>query len=193
MHLLRAVAAIRLVVATGCLIAGLAITECSVAADTPRASQNVARGLEVLVPADAIASPAGFRPELGKPIHYLFQQTRQSLGDAVAGIKLPAPELVEATVVSELGRQGFVRTQVGGSLPQIVILAVVGDVTFKEPPIARDRPFDRAAFRPLTDTVSFGRCCRKTWSQPPWGGASKNCGFQIALSRWIEKEPRSLS
>jgi len=64
------------------------------------------KGLDVLVSADAI-SPEGFRPTPGKPVHFVFTQTRQSLGDSIAGVKLPPPELVERAAVAELTRQGF--------------------------------------------------------------------------------------
>jgi hypothetical protein len=111
-------------------------------------------GLEVLVSADAIPSPEGFRPKPGAPIRFVFTQTRQSLGDAIGGVKLPSPELVEQAVVAELAKQGFVRTEVGGPMPQIIIMAIVGDANFEEPPIAFDRPDLDPDFRPYLDMVN---------------------------------------
>src|SRR4051812_441225 len=72
------------------------------------------KGVDVLVSADAIASPEGFRPKPGKPIYFLYFQTRQTLGDAVAGVKVPAPAAVERAVIGELEKQGFVRAKEGG-------------------------------------------------------------------------------
>lgn len=113
------------------------------------------RGLEVLVSADAIPAPEGFRPKPGKPIYYVFTQTRQSLGDTIAGVKLPPPELVEQTVVTELGRHGFLRTEVGGPMPQIILVAIVGDANFEEPPIDVHHPEEDPEFRPYLDQVSI--------------------------------------
>lgn len=116
------------------------------AADKSSANQKVARGLEVLVTADAIASPEGFRPKPGQPVHYIFNQTRLTIGDSVGGVKLPDPALVERLLVAELAKQGFVRTQVGGPVPSIYILAIVGDSNFDEPPVDLDAPLDDPDF-----------------------------------------------
>ena len=51
------------------------------------------KGLDILISADAIPSPEGFRPKPGKPFHYLLFQSRQTLGDPVGGVKLPEPAL----------------------------------------------------------------------------------------------------
>jgi hypothetical protein len=53
------------------------------------------KGLDVLISSDAIESPEGFRPKPGKPVHYLLSQNRQTLGDVIAGVKLPDAALVE--------------------------------------------------------------------------------------------------
>ena len=102
-------------------------------ADKPAAGSKVPRGLEVLIAADAIASPEGFRPEPGHPIHYVFGQSRLTIGDPVAGVKLPEPAAVEQAVTAELAKQGFARTKVGGPMPELFILAIVGDANFEEP------------------------------------------------------------
>lgn len=93
------------------------------------------KGLDVLLSADAIASPEGFRPKPGQPIHYVYSQKSETLGDAIAGIKLPEPAFIERAIVAELAKQGFIRTQVGGPIPDIVILAIVGDANFEQPPL----------------------------------------------------------
>ncbi|MEO5960860.1 MAG: hypothetical protein ABIZ49_01410 [Opitutaceae bacterium] len=98
------------------------------------AAQKKAEGVEVLVSADAITTPEGLRPKPGQPVYYVFNQIHKSLGDAVAGIKMPDPAFVERAVVAELAKQGFVRTQVGGPMPSLVILAMWGDSNFEIPP-----------------------------------------------------------
>jgi hypothetical protein len=92
------------------------------------------KGLDVLISSDAISSPEGFRPKADKPIHYLLMQNRQTLGEIIAGVKLPDLAVVESAVVAELKKQGFARTDVGGSLPEIVIVATIGDANFEQPP-----------------------------------------------------------
>jgi len=87
-------------------------------------------GAEVLVAADTMAIPDGLRLGPGNPIYYRFAQTQQSLGNIVAGIKLPAAAKVESAVVAELTKQGFVRAKTGGPNPSIYLLAVVGDANF---------------------------------------------------------------
>jgi hypothetical protein len=118
-------------------------------------------GLEVLVSADAINSPEGFRPKPGKPVPYLFIQTRASLGEIVAGVKLPPAEVVESTVVAELARQGFVRTQDGGPRPQIILLVIVGAANFQEPPTDVFHPDQDPDLRPYLDRVNLREIVQK--------------------------------
>jgi hypothetical protein len=114
------------------------------------------KGVDILISADAIPSPEGFRPKPGKPIHFLYFQTRQTLGDAVAGVKLPEPALVERAVVAELEKQGFVRAKEGGPLPEIGIIAVVGDSNLKEElPSALTNPFEDAELASYLQQVNL--------------------------------------
>lgn len=85
---------------------------------------------EVLVSADAFAIPEELRPKPGKPIHYIFTQMQQTLGEVVAGVKTPAPEAVEQLVEAELIKQGFVPARAGGPQPSIYILASWGTANF---------------------------------------------------------------
>lgn len=116
------------------MVALLTVTSAWAAQQPPKAKKGE-KGLEVLVGADAIASSEGFRPKPGKPIHYILTQTRLSMGEAVAGVKLPDPAVVEHAVVAELAKQGFIRTEVGGPVPELFIMAIVGDSNFAEPPL----------------------------------------------------------
>lgn len=135
----------------------LALLACLLAGLRQAAAASKPKGLDVLISADAIASPEGFRPRPGKPIHYIFFQSRQTLGEAVAGVKLPEPALVERAVVAELGKQGFVRTEVGGPLPEIAINAVVGDANFEPPRVPFGNPYEDPEFASYIDQVPIRR------------------------------------
>ena len=111
-------------------------------------------GLQVLVASDAVPSPDGFRPKPGHPVYYIFSQTRLTLGDAVGGVKLPEPTMVEKAVVAELTKQGFVRSEVGGPIPSIYIVAVVGDSNFEEPRIDLDNPLNDGEIAPFMYQVN---------------------------------------
>ena len=111
-------------------------------------------GLQVLVASDAMPSPDGFRPKPGHPVYYIFSQTRLTLGDAVGGVKLPEPTMVEKAVVAELTKQGFVRSEVGGPIPSIYVVAVVGDSNFEEPRIDIDNPLNDGEIAPFMYQVN---------------------------------------
>jgi len=112
------------------------------------------KGLDVLISADAVPSQEGFRPTPGHPIYYLLSQTRLTLGDSVAGVKMPEPAVVEKFVVAELTKQGFVRTDVGGPLPAVYIVAVIGDSNFEEPKIDLDNPLNDGEIAPFMYQVN---------------------------------------
>lgn len=88
------------------------------------------KGPEVLVVADAAMAPEGFRPTPGKPIHYILHVAERTLGEPTGGLKLPGNVMVEQALVAELSKQGFVRTEIGGPIPAIFILAFWGDTGF---------------------------------------------------------------
>ena len=119
----------------------------------PARAASKDKGLDVLISADAIPSPEGFRPKPGRPIHYLYFQSHQTLGEPVAGVKLPEPAVVEKAIVAELEKQGFVRAAEGGPLPEIAIIASVGDANFEEPPIQWDNPYLDPEFATYLDMV----------------------------------------
>lgn len=108
----------------------LAILGAQAAAAEKPAAKPKREGVEVLVAADALTVPEGLRPKPGKPIHYILRHGKQSLGDTVAGAKMPDPALVERLIVAELGKQGFVRAEIGGPVPSIFIIATYGDANF---------------------------------------------------------------
>lgn len=85
---------------------------------------------EVLVVADAIATAEGLRPRPGQPIYYIYRQGKFDLGEAVAGTKMPGPAEIEQAVAAELAKQGFVRTEVGGPMPSILVLGIWGESAY---------------------------------------------------------------
>lgn len=111
------------------------------------------KGLDVLISADAISSPQGFRPQPNKPIHYLLFQSRQTLGTPVGGVKLPSLEVVERALTAELKKQGFVKTGVDGPAPDILIFAVLGDSNFKDE-VPLGNPWNDDDFRTYLQGVS---------------------------------------
>jgi hypothetical protein len=128
------------------------------------------KGLDILISADAIPSPEGFRPKPGQPIHYLYFQTKETLGDAIAGVKLPEPGLFERAVTAELAKQGFVRAREGGPLPEIGIIAVVGDSNMKEPvPSRAVNPFEDGDLAPYFHQVNLRQLLQPTplWTKVP--------------------------
>jgi hypothetical protein len=112
------------------------------------------KGLEILITADAIPSPEGFRPKPGKPVYYLLFQSRTTLGEVIANVKLPDSAAVERAVVAELAKQGFVRTQEGGPMADIVSLAVLGDSNFKIEFNPKGKPYLDPDFAQYMDQVN---------------------------------------
>jgi len=136
------------------LLAGLLLALTGFAADESAKPKSSAKGLDVLVASDAVPSPDGFRPAPGHPVYYLLGQTRLTLGDPVAGVKLPEPAVVEQAVVAELTKHGFVLAKVGGPLPSIFIMAVVGDSNFEEPKIDLNDPLRDGEISPYLYQVN---------------------------------------
>lgn len=128
------------------------------------------KGLDILITADAISSPEGFRPRPDKPIYYILHQSRETLGTPVAGVKLPNTEVVERALSAELKKQGFIKTEVGGPLPDIIILAVVGDSNFMDE-IPAGNPWHDPDFRHYLQGVSVRQMKAKIGM--PTGGQSE--------------------
>ncbi len=124
------------------------------------------KGLDVLISADAIPSPEGFRPQPGKPIYYLLFKTKETLGEPVAGIKLPTPEVMEKTLVAELDKQGFKRAVDGGPPPEIAIFAIIGDSNFRDE-IPNGNPWNDDNFRLYLEAVNV----RDIYTRIPHFGA----------------------
>ena len=100
---------------------------------TASSAEKLKANREVLVVADALKSvPEELRPAPGRPIYYVFAKGQVTLGESVAGIKMPSPAAMEEAVVASLATQGFVRTQVGGPVPSLFILATWGDANLAD-------------------------------------------------------------
>ncbi|MBL9190526.1 MAG: hypothetical protein JNK23_23815 [Opitutaceae bacterium] len=85
-------------------------------------------GPEVLVVADVLVTPPeAARPTKEKPIHYIILGGgERTLGDSIAGEKMPKREEITRELVSALGSQGFRLTQLGGPVPQLAIVFTYG-------------------------------------------------------------------
>ncbi len=151
LHLSPISRVLSLLLLSGAIVASSAL---ALAAGEPAKPKKSGKGLEVLLASDAVPSPDGFRPKPGHPVYYLLGQTRLTLGDAVAGVKLPDNAVVENAVVAELTKQGFVRTDVGGPLPSVYIMAVVGDSNFEEPKIDVNNPLNDGEIAPFLYQVN---------------------------------------
>jgi len=85
-------------------------------------------GPEVLVVADVLIDPPALaRPTKENPIYYfMLGGAERSLGDSIAGEKMPKREEVAREVVAALATQGYQLTKLGGPRPSIVILFTFG-------------------------------------------------------------------
>lgn len=100
---------------------------------TGRAAEKTKDPHEVLVVADALQNvPTALRPAPGQPIYYVLAKGEVTLGESVAGMKMPRAAEMEKAIVASLASQGFIRTEVGGPIPSIFILAMWGDANFAD-------------------------------------------------------------
>lgn len=78
---------------------------------------------EVLIVGDVTADvPVTLRPTPDKPIHYLLLGNAEvDLGFPKAGMPRPDPKALETELAKVLASQGFIRTKVGGPMPQIAL------------------------------------------------------------------------
>lgn len=96
----------------------------ALAASVVRAQIGDKDGPDVLVVADNFGHDVGaLRPTKDNPVHYVMKGGMQwDLGSSVAGERMPPVADLEALIHSTLASQGFTRTEVGGPMPDIVIL-----------------------------------------------------------------------
>lgn len=94
------------------------------AAAVAMAQSKANNGPEVLVVADNFGNDvAALRPTADNPVHYLLLGGKQwDLGSSVAGEKMPSGSELESLIHRTLASQGFTRTEIGGPMPNVVII-----------------------------------------------------------------------
>lgn len=92
------------------------------------AAKKPKRGPEALVVSDAIEKmPEEFLPAPGRPVHYvILGSAERTLGASIAGEPQPDRAVLESEVIRVLATQGFVRTQIGGPMPQLALIITWG-------------------------------------------------------------------
>lgn len=92
------------------------------------AAKKPKRGPDVLVVGDASEEmPEEFRPAPGRPVHYvILGAAERTLGASIAGEPQPDRAVLEKEVIRVLETQGFVRTQIGGPMPQLALVITWG-------------------------------------------------------------------
>lgn len=85
-------------------------------------------GPDVLVVSELFAKKAKeMTPQSGKPVYYyLLGGKERAIGDLGSGKGMPPPAEVEEQVVTALAAYGFVRTDVGGPKPALVVFISYG-------------------------------------------------------------------
>lgn len=111
-------------------------------------------GPEVLVVSDVLISPAeAARPTKDQPIHYIILGGgERTLGDAVAGEKMPKREDITRELAAALDSQGFRLTQVGGPVPQLAIVFTYGSANLSTADL---NDTDPATGETTTSTIAF--------------------------------------
>jgi len=86
---------------------------------------------EVLVVADAGATPEELRPAPGKPIHYLVVGgVERNIGEDVTEVRRPDELAVRRELVKALASQGFIEAKADGPKPQIALLFSWGSASY---------------------------------------------------------------
>jgi hypothetical protein len=96
----------------------------------------------VLVVSDVFADvPDAVRPQPGKPITYAIAGKYESdIGTPVRGEKRATAAEIEAEVTKVLASQGFVKTQVGGALPNLALIITWGSAVLDTTEISMPKP-----------------------------------------------------
>ena len=83
---------------------------------------------EVLIASDVLVGDDEVtRPTKETPIwYYLYGGSERSLGQSVAGERMPPQSEFEQQLTDMLAKQGFVRSEMGGAMPSIIIVYSFG-------------------------------------------------------------------
>lgn len=124
------------------------------AALAPAAEQKKKPGPEVLVVSDVLLTPPeAARPTKEKPIHYIILGGgERTLGDAIAGEKMPKREDIARELVGVLESQGFRLTKLGGPVPQLAIVFTYGSANLSSIDL---NDTDSTTGETTTSTVTF--------------------------------------
>ncbi len=111
-------------------------------------------GPEVLVVSDVLLTPPeAARPTKEKPIHYIILGGgERTLGDAVAGEKMPKREDIARELVAALDSQGFRLTKLGGPIPQLAIVFTYGSANLSSVDL---NDTDPTTGETTTSTITF--------------------------------------
>ena len=92
------------------------------------------KGPEILIVADTFGHDEALtRPTPENPISYmLFIGKQRDLGAAIAGVKMPPKNEIEAVIERTLSTQGYVRKQVGDTVPDIFVVYTYGSAYTEE-------------------------------------------------------------
>ena len=113
-------------------------------------------GPEVLVVSDVVDAKApALRPTKEHPVYYIvLGGAERSLGDPIAGEKMPDRAALTQEIERALDTQGFVRTKVGGPRPHIAILYSYGTANLSMVDLDDTDP---TTGETTTSTITFNR------------------------------------
>lgn len=94
------------------------------------------KGPEILIVSDTFEHEAELvRPSKDNPISYLiFIGERRDMGAAIAGIKAPSKQEIEALIHRTMKSQGFTRSEVGKAVPDIFLVYTYGSAYVPDNP-----------------------------------------------------------
>lgn len=113
-------------------------------------------GPEVLVVSDAPnPAAAALRPTKEKPVYYvILGGAERTLGDPIAGEKMPDSATLKYEIARALHSQGFLLTKVGGPRPEIAIVYAYGTANLSTVDL---QDTDPSTGETTTSTISFNR------------------------------------
>lgn len=137
-------------------LALLAVVAAS-AAETPKKAPKPPPKPDVLVVADSFKEFRDVaRPAPGHPIYYVLLKVQEyTIGSSTANEPMPTPQEFERLVESALASQGYIRTQVGGPVPSIAIIAAWGEAKLETWEYQDDSQSADSDAGPTTVTGSF--------------------------------------
>ncbi|MSU48258.1 MAG: hypothetical protein EXS37_04060 [Opitutus sp.] len=123
---------------------------------TAFAASKKPEGPEVLVVSDVLASsPEKLRPTKENPVYYIvLGGAERTLGDSIAGEKMPDRAVLTQEIERAMGSQGFTLTRVGGPRPSIALLFTYGSANLSTVDL---NDTDATTGETTTSTIAFNR------------------------------------